>query len=74
MTRFISEHAVWGIGDRAPGSARTGSMPGTYSRAESRTDGIDWCYIINTNTIRDAGATLDKLAADLNTAIGAAGI
>jgi CubicO group peptidase (beta-lactamase class C family) len=74
VTRFIGEHAVWGIGGRAPGSARTGSMPGCYSRAESRTDGIDWCYIINTNTIRDAGAALEKLAADLNTAIGASGI
>jgi CubicO group peptidase (beta-lactamase class C family) len=74
VTRFSSDHAVWGIGGRAPGSARTGSMPGCYSRAESRTDGIDWCYIVNTNTIRDSGATLTELAADLNTAIGAAGI
>jgi CubicO group peptidase (beta-lactamase class C family) len=74
VTRFTSEHAVWGIGGRAPGSARTGSMPGCYSRAQSRTDGIDWCYILNTNTIRDSDATLTTLAADLDTAIGAAGI
>lgn len=49
-------------------------MPGCYSRAESRTDGIDWCYIINTNTIRDAKDSLSTLAADLNAAIGSAGI
>lgn len=73
VTRFIGEHAVWGIGGRSPGSARVGSMPGSYSHAESRADGIDWCFIINTNTIRDAEPTLQKLAGDLNTAIGAAG-
>jgi hypothetical protein len=74
VTALISDNAVWGLGGRAPGSARTGSMPGCYSRAESRNDGIDWCYIINTNTIRDADSTLDKLATDLNAAIASAGI
>jgi CubicO group peptidase (beta-lactamase class C family) len=74
VTALTSDYAVWGLGGRAPGSARTGSMPGCYSRAESRTDGIDWCYILNTNTIRDATASLSELAANLNAAIGAAGI
>jgi CubicO group peptidase (beta-lactamase class C family) len=72
VTAFTSDHAVWGMGGRAPGSARVGSMPGCYSRAESRTDGIDWCYILNTNNVRDADASLTKLAADLNAAISSA--
>lgn len=74
VTDFISENAVWGIGGRAPGSARVGSMPGCYSRAESRTDGIDWCFTINTNMVRDADASLEKVATDLNAVIGSAGM
>jgi hypothetical protein len=40
--------AVWGNGGRAPGSAREGAMDGARSRAESRTDGVDWALVVNT--------------------------
>jgi CubicO group peptidase (beta-lactamase class C family) len=69
VTALINDNAVWGLGGRAPGSARSGSMPGTSSFAASRGGGIDWCYIINTNEVYDSEATLDKLAADLNSAV-----
>jgi hypothetical protein len=54
-------------------------MPGTASRIESRTDGIDWAYIFNTAEIPtdldSAGkSTLDRFAAAVNAAITTAGI
>jgi hypothetical protein len=61
--------------DRATGQsflsypARSGSMPGTSSYAASRGNGIGWCYIVNINEIYDSDATLDTLAADLNSAV-----
>jgi CubicO group peptidase (beta-lactamase class C family) len=74
VTAFINSNAVWGLGGRAPGSARSGSMPGTSSFASSRPDGIDWCYTVNTNAIYNSDATLAALRADLDAAIDAAGI
>jgi hypothetical protein len=73
VTALITNNAVWGLGGRAPGSARSGSMSGTSSYAVSRGDGIDWCYILNTSELFDAKATLDKLVKDLHAAVGAAG-
>jgi len=64
MARFISQHAVWGLGGRMPGAARSGGMAGVSSLAVSRTDGVDWCYIFNTRTL-SAGA-LDRLGNALN--------
>jgi hypothetical protein len=40
--------AVWGIGPRAPGFARSGSTPGTSTFAESLFNGLDWSVTINT--------------------------
>lgn len=48
MVQFIHTHAVWGNGGRMPGSARSGSTPGTSTIAWSRSDGIDWAFAINT--------------------------
>jgi CubicO group peptidase (beta-lactamase class C family) len=48
LAQFINLHAVWGNGGRAPGSARAGSTPGASTWAESRWDGVDWAYTINT--------------------------
>ena len=48
LAQFIFNHAVWGNGGRAPGSARSGSTPGASSWAESRWDGVDWSYVVNT--------------------------
>jgi CubicO group peptidase (beta-lactamase class C family) len=48
LTQFIHLHAVWGNGSRAAGAARAGSTPGASSWAQSRGDGVDWAYVINT--------------------------
>jgi CubicO group peptidase (beta-lactamase class C family) len=48
LTQFIHTHAVWGNGPRAAGAARSGSTPGASSWAESRNDGVDWAYVLNT--------------------------
>ena len=48
LVQFIHTHAVWGNGGRAAGAARSGSTPGSSSFAESRGDGVDWAYVINT--------------------------
>lgn len=69
LVQFIHLHAVWGNGPRAANSARTGSTPGASSLAESRGDGIDWAYIINTRdwppntspTLNDLGPNIDNL-------------
>jgi CubicO group peptidase (beta-lactamase class C family) len=50
MTQFIRRHAVWGNGGRMPGAARSGSTPGTSTFAQSRADGVDWAFAINTRT------------------------
>jgi CubicO group peptidase (beta-lactamase class C family) len=48
LTQFIYLHAVWGNGPRSPNMARAGSTPGASTWAESRADGVDWAYVINT--------------------------
>jgi CubicO group peptidase (beta-lactamase class C family) len=48
LASFISKHAVWGMGGRAPGYEREGSMAGTDSYAFSRPNGVDCAWIINT--------------------------
>jgi CubicO group peptidase (beta-lactamase class C family) len=48
MAQVIHTHAVWGNGGRSPGAARSGSTPGASTWAESRWDGIDWTYTVNT--------------------------
>jgi len=48
MAQLIHTHAVWGNGGRAPGAARAGSTPGASTWAESRWDGVDWAYTVNT--------------------------
>lgn len=48
VVRLINKHAVWGTGGRAEGSARSGSMAGVSSLAESRSAGVDFAYIFNT--------------------------
>jgi CubicO group peptidase (beta-lactamase class C family) len=69
LVQFIHLHAVWGNGPRAANSARTGSTPGASSMAESRGDGTDWAYVINTRdwppntspTLNDLGTSIDNL-------------
>ncbi len=48
MAQFVHTHAVWGNGGRAPGAARAGGTPGASTWAESRWDGVDWAYTVNT--------------------------
>ena len=69
LVQFIHLHAVWGNGPRAAGSARTGSTPGASSMAASRTDGVDWAYVINTRdwppntspSLNDLGNSITQL-------------
>lgn len=79
LATFIGTNAAWGMGGRSPNSNRTGEMPGTASRIESRPDDIDWAYIFNTNEIPaeiDAygKSVLDRFADAVNGAITAAGM
>jgi CubicO group peptidase (beta-lactamase class C family) len=74
VTAFINQNAVWGLGGRAAGSARSGQMAGTRSFAASRSNGVDWCYTINTAEMYNSTATLNQLTTDLNAAIDASGI
>ncbi|MBA3488613.1 MAG: serine hydrolase, partial [Longispora sp.] len=73
ISTFTNNYAVWGLGGRAAGSARSGGMAGTASLAVSRGDGIDYCYIFNTSEFPGTGKTLDDFGKDLGNAIGAAG-
>ena len=67
LTQFIHLHAVWGNGPRAAGAARSGSTPGASSWAQSRTDGVDWAYVINTRDWPPATSqTLDELGNAVN--------
>ena len=66
LTQFIHLHAVWGNGPRAAGFARAGSTPGASSLAVSRSDGVDWAYVINT---RDWPPSTSPTLDDLGNAI-----
>jgi hypothetical protein len=48
LAGFLFQHAVWGIGGRAKGFERSGSMAGTSSYAFSRPNGVDCACIFNT--------------------------
>ena len=48
LAQFAHLHAVWGNGDRTPGSARDGSTPGASTYVWSRADGVDAAFTINT--------------------------
>ena len=48
LAQFAHTHAAWGNGGRAPGAARSGETPGAFTWVESRMDGIDWAYAVNT--------------------------
>src|SRR5262249_49579369 len=42
VARLAHHYAAWGAALRAPGSARTGSEPGTRTRVGSRGNGVDY--------------------------------
>lgn len=66
LTQFVHTHAVWGNGPRAPGAARSGSTPGASSWAQSRGDGVDWAYVVNT---RDWPPNTSQTLNDLDNAV-----
>lgn len=47
LVKLIGRYAAWGIGGRAPGSARAGNMPGTQAVIENRHDGVDYAFAFN---------------------------
>jgi CubicO group peptidase (beta-lactamase class C family) len=67
LVQFIRPHAVWGRGGRMAGSARTGSMAGVSSRAESRTDGVDFAFVFNTRQL--VNMSVDDFAATLTASL-----
>lgn len=64
LVQFIRRHAVWGRGGRMAGFARTGSMAGVSSRAQSRSDDVDFAFIFNSRHLN--GMPVDGLASKLN--------
>jgi CubicO group peptidase (beta-lactamase class C family) len=69
LVQFIRLHAVWGRGGRMAGAARTGSMAGVSSRAQSRTDGVDFAFVFNTRHLLNK--PVDDFANELDSMIGA---
>jgi CubicO group peptidase (beta-lactamase class C family) len=66
LVQFINKNAAWGIGDRNPGSARSGGMAGTASLMVSRWDGVDYAYAFNTRKFpADALKAFDEKLAKL---------
>lgn len=72
LVQFIRLHAVWGRGGRMAGAARTGSMAGVSSRAESRTGDVDFAFIFNTRHLLKM--PVDDLATKLNSLLDSAGL
>jgi CubicO group peptidase (beta-lactamase class C family) len=72
LVQFIRLHAVWGRGGRMAGAARTGSMAGVSSRAESRGDGVDFAFIFNTRHLLKK--SVDDFAAKLTTLLNSASL
>jgi CubicO group peptidase (beta-lactamase class C family) len=52
VARFISRHAVWGLGGRSV-ATRHGAFDGTTSGARSRPDGLDFAYVFNRRVTGD---------------------
>ena len=66
----IGHYAVWGLGGRAPGSSRIGSMAGTFTCASSLNNGLDWTVLFNGNDgLNDA--VRGQFLMDVNNAISA---
>jgi CubicO group peptidase (beta-lactamase class C family) len=65
LAQFSSRHAVWGLGSRAPGSGRSGGMPGTASYIYSRDNGIDCAFILNTRNFNGGPKAQDDFVASL---------
>ena len=59
LAKFSSRHAVWGLGGRAPGFERNGSMAGTTSDTFTRSNGVDCVFVLNTNRFQGGDAALD---------------
>ncbi|HJX83623.1 MAG TPA: hypothetical protein VJ723_04695, partial [Candidatus Angelobacter sp.] len=56
LARFIGQHATWGLGGRAAGAERSGSMAGTSAYAMSRPNGVDCAFIFNTRNFKNGNA------------------
>jgi hypothetical protein len=59
LAQFSSRHAVWGLGGRAPGYERNGSMAGTSSDTFTCSNGVDCAFVLNTNRFNGGDAALD---------------
>lgn len=52
LVKFLAKHAAWGNGPRSPGN-RNGRMSGVRTYVESRGDGLDWAFTVNTDQFTD---------------------
>jgi CubicO group peptidase (beta-lactamase class C family) len=65
LAQFASRHAVWGLGNRAPGTERSGGMAGSASYTYSRPNGIDCAFIWNTRNFLGGSKMQDDFISSL---------
>lgn len=53
LVKFLAKHAAWGNGPRSPGSGRDGRMSGVRTYVQSREDGLDLAFTVNTEEFTD---------------------
>ncbi len=63
LVQFIHHQAVWDMGGRAAGAARTGGMAGVSSRAQSMGGGVDFGFIFNSRYFLKS--SIDDFATEL---------
>ena len=65
LAQFSFHYAVWGLGRRAPRSARSGSMPGTSSFTYCLANGIDCGFVMNTRDFSGGPKRLEEFSTSL---------
>jgi CubicO group peptidase (beta-lactamase class C family) len=68
LAKFISTHAVWGLGGRTL-AFRDGSMAGTSSYAQSLTNGVDCSFILNTRAFDGGVKALNTFTKSFTTLV-----
>lgn len=65
LAQFSFHYAVWGLGRRAAGYTRSGSLPGTSSFTYSRPNGIDCGFVLNTREFNGGPKRLEEFSSSL---------
>ena len=66
VARTAGSYAAYGYGGRSGASSRSGAIEGTASWLNSRSDGLDVCYVFNTRDFGNAGAAIDTMHKEIN--------